>query len=105
MRFSSTKLIHNLLLLTSLLLAACGGGGGSTTPTPTGPFTIGGSITGLTGSGLVLRNNGGDDLTVAASSTSYAFTTSIANGGSYNVTILTQPAGQVCTLTGSSGSI
>ena len=93
------------LVLVLTLLPACGGGGGSTTPTPTGPFTIGGSITGLTGSGLVLRNNGGDDLTVAASSTSYAFTTSIANGGSYNVTILTQPAGQVCTLTGSSGSI
>src|SRR3990170_1498629 len=35
MRFSSTKLIHNLLLLTSLLLAACGGGGGSSGGTTT----------------------------------------------------------------------
>lgn len=103
MRFSSTKLIPGLLLLTSLLLAACGGGGGSTTPTPTGPFTIGGSITGLTGSGLVLRNNGGDDKTITADG-SYTFATSVANGGSYNVSVLTHPTSQVCTVANASGS-
>ncbi len=33
----------------------CGGGGG------TGPFTISGTVTGLTGTGLILQDNGGDD--------------------------------------------
>ena len=33
---------------------------------PTARFTIGGTVTGLTGTGLVLRNNGGDDLAVSA---------------------------------------
>ena len=77
--------------LSLLLLAACSSGGGDTeTPPLASSFTIGGTVTGLTGSGLVLRNNGGDDLAVAADGT-YTFSTSVANGGSYNVTVLTQP--------------
>ena len=113
MRFSPTKLLHGLLYSTPVLLltlAACGGGGGSTmTPAPAGPFTIGGSITGLTSAsgGLVLRNNGGDDLIVASGAiASYTFATSVANGGSYNVTVLTHPTSpnQVCSVTGGSGS-
>src|SRR5438046_8230143 len=35
--------------------------------TTTGPFTIGGSVVGLSGTGLVLQDNGGDDLTVTRS--------------------------------------
>jgi hypothetical protein len=35
------------------------GSGGST-------FTVGGTVSGLAGSGLVLRNNGGDDLAIGA---------------------------------------
>lgn len=49
----------------SILLAACGGGGGGSTSSGSGPtpsYTIGGTVSGLTGAGLVLRNNGGDDL-------------------------------------------
>jgi hypothetical protein len=43
-----------------LILAACGGGGGS------GPtYTIGGSISGLTGSGLVLRASPGNTVSVS----------------------------------------
>src|SRR5579862_4686971 len=47
-----------------LALVACGGdgnGGGSTVT-----YTLGGTISGLTGSGLVLGNNGADDLAVTA---------------------------------------
>ncbi len=39
----------------------------------TNKYTVGGSITGLTASGLVLENNAADDLTVTAASTSFTF--------------------------------
>ncbi len=116
MRINPIQLMSSLRYLASvslLLLASCGGGGGgatTTTPPPPPPppptsFTIGGTITGLTGSGLKLRNNGGDDLSVTAGSTSYTFTTSVASGGSYNVTVLTNPGTptQVCTIANASG--
>jgi hypothetical protein len=68
-------------------------------------FTVGGSITGLTASGLVLENNAADDLTVAATSTSFAFATAVASGASYSVTVKTQPAGQTCAVTSGSGTV
>jgi hypothetical protein len=63
---------------------------------------IGGVVTGLTGSGLVLQDNGGDDLSVTGAG-SFTFATAIAYGGGYAVTVLTQPAGQTCTVTQGSG--
>ena len=111
MRISPTKLLHSLLYMAPVLalaLAACGGGGagggGGSTPTT---FTVGGSITGLTSGGLVLRNSGGDDLTIAAGAASYAFSTALANGGSYFVSVLTNPGSppQFCTVANASGAI
>lgn len=109
MRINSRQFLYglrHLLPASLLLLASCGGGGGGAPAAPPPPtsFTIGGGVNGLTASGLVLRNNGGDDLAVAASSVSYTFSTSVASGGSYNVTVLTQPTGQVCTIANASGS-
>jgi 6-phosphogluconolactonase (cycloisomerase 2 family) len=77
----------------------------TTTGTPT--FTVGGTITGLTGSGLVLKNNGGDDLTVAANATTFQFATAIATGGAYDVTVATQPSNpaEVCTVAHPSGTV
>lgn len=65
--------------------------------TPAQP-TIGGSVFGLTAAGLVLRNNGGDDLAVPAAGNpaSFVFATPGTPGGNYDVTILAQPAGQLC---------
>jgi N-acetylneuraminic acid mutarotase len=72
------------------------------TTTPT--FTIGGTISNLPSAGLVLQNNGGNNLTISASQTSFTFTAPIATGGSYNVTVLTQPSGPVpCVLTSGTG--
>jgi hypothetical protein len=48
-----------------MLLAACSGGGGSSTPVTT--YTVGGIVSGISGSGLVLQNNGGPGLMVSAS--------------------------------------
>ena len=45
-------------------LTACGGGGSgpasTVTPPPPATYTVGGTVTGLTGSGLVLQTNAGD---------------------------------------------
>jgi hypothetical protein len=67
-------------------------------------LTVGGTISGLTGSGLVLQNNAGDDLTVAANASTFEFATPIAYGGNYAVTVATQPAGQICTPSSASGT-
>tara|TARA_R110000868_G_scaffold326513_4_gene587515 strand:+ start:198 stop:2492 length:2295 start_codon:yes stop_codon:yes gene_type:complete len=64
--------------------------------------TVGGTILGLSGA-LILKNNGGDSLTVSANG-SFTFATAIAFGGSYVVTIGTQPSEQICTVTSGSGS-
>lgn len=71
-----------------------------------GDFTIGGTVTGLSGVGLVLRNNGGDDLTVAASG-AVTFSSPVATGEKYAVVVKTQPVlpGQFCTVSGGTGTV
>ena len=108
------KAIPGLALL--LALGACGGGGGggdtTTNPPPPPPppppaltYSIGGTVSGLAGSGLVLRNNGGDDLALSANG-AFAFATEIDSGDSYSVTVATQPSSpdQTCTVTSGSGT-
>ena len=62
-------------------------------------------VSGLSGSGLVLQDNGGNNLPVAASG-SFTFTTAVASGGAYAVTVLTQPSNPVqnCVVTNGSGN-
>jgi 6-phosphogluconolactonase len=67
-------------------------------------YSIGGTVSGLTGAGLVLRNNNGDDLPVPANATSFTFTTPIAAGALYNVAVQAQPSGQNCTVQSGSGT-
>ncbi|MBV7455143.1 IPTL-CTERM sorting domain-containing protein [Acidovorax sp. sif1233] len=64
--------------------------------------TLGGTVAGLTGIGLVLRN-GGEDLSVQANG-GFTFLQPVADGGSYAVTVKTPPTGQTCTVTGGSGT-
>lgn len=73
---------------------------------PVGSFTVGGSVSGLVGSGLVLQNNGGDDLAVAADG-SFTFATPLPDTSTYDVTVATQPSNpaQVCSVTNGSGTI
>jgi Protein of unknown function (DUF3443) len=88
------------------LLSACGGGGshGSHGGGGGGTDTIGGTVSGLTASGLVLENNGGDSLTVAANATTFTFATGIAPASAYAVTIQTQPTGESCLAFNASGT-
>ena len=67
-------------------------------------YPIGGTISGLTTNGLVLQNNGADNLTVASGATSFQFSTPVAFGGSYNVTVQQQPTGLTCTAGNGSGT-
>ena len=98
------------LILASLYLAACSGvpqssSGGTGGTGSGGTVTIGGTVTGLSGTGLVLQNKGGDNLSVTASGT-FTFKTGVATGSAYAVTVLTQPTGpaQNCVVTSGSGT-
>ena len=76
-----------------------GGGGGATL------YSIGGTVTGLSGSGLVLQNNGTDNSPVTANGI-FALSQPVAANSAYSVTVLTQPTNpiQVCTVTNGSGT-
>ena len=66
-------------------------------------YTVGGSVSGLSGT-VVLQDNGGDNLSVTASG-SFTFATSLASGAAYSVTVGTNPSGQTCTVSGGSGTV
>jgi hypothetical protein len=100
------------VVVASAQLAGCGGGGGGGgTPPPVAPrsatYAIGGTITGLTGSGLALRLNGGSNLPVNPNATSFAFVTKLASTATYAVTVFIQPTtpSQTCTVTNGSGTV
>src|SRR3989338_511818 len=105
MRINHTKLIHGVLFFALASLTACGGGGGGGETPPPPTYTIGGTITGLTGAGLILQNNGGDNLSISAGASSFTFSTHLANSAAYNVTIQTHPAGQTCTVSSATGTV
>ncbi|MET0535901.1 MAG: beta-propeller fold lactonase family protein [Steroidobacter sp.] len=115
---SARMLRGTLALVVTMTLAACGGGGGggdggsSPPPNPPAPNppatqrTIGGSITGLNGSGLVLQNNAGDNLAVTTNG-SFTFANSIAEGSAYSVSVLNQPSTpeQTCVVSNGGGTV
>ena len=89
------------------LLIACGGGGGGDSSGFATDFSVGGRVSGLSGTGLVLTDNGGDDLAISADG-SFTFSTRIAANGAYSVAVKTQPSAtpaQRCTVTGGSGLV
>ena len=96
-------------LIGALVVIGCTGGSqNSSTPVTPVTYTIGGTISGLSGTGLVLQDNGGNNLTVSAGATSFTFSTAIASGGAYSVTVLTQPSNptETCAVkSGGSGTV
>lgn len=108
-----------------MVLAACGGGGGGGSANDGGgsgngggggsgngggsngapTFSVGGSVTGLNGSGLTLSSNG-QTLAVAANG-SFTFASSIAGGSAYNVAVAVQPSAptQTCTVANGNGTL
>jgi hypothetical protein len=81
-----------------------------TTPPPTTPpvgsFTVGGTVTGLQGRGLVLRLNGANDLPIASNG-SFAFEPLLASGSSYEIAVGVDPdePAQTCTVANASGVV
>jgi hypothetical protein len=74
------------------------------TATPAATYTIGGTVSGLTGTSQVtLELNGAGPQ--SASNGSFRFTTMLASGASYAVTISTQPTGASCALSNATGTI
>ena len=73
------------------------------TCTSSATYTVGGTVSGLSGT-VVLQDNGGDNLSLSANGT-FTFATALATGAAYNVTVLTNPTGQTCTVTNGSGTV
>jgi hypothetical protein len=71
----------------------------------TNSYTVGGTVSGLAGlSGLVLQNNGGDDLVVVADGPA-VFRTPVASGAGYLVTIRSQPPALRCNVSNGAGTV
>jgi hypothetical protein len=68
------------------------------------PYTLGGTVSGLTVAGLVLAN-GNDTVQVPADASTFTLPTAVAFTGNYSVTVATQPTGLTCSVSDSSGSM
>ncbi len=100
---------QHLIAISLLTLGLSGCGGNDDPPAPMPPpstFTVGGAVTGLTGSGLMLQNNAGDDLAITADG-NFTFATEISTGNAYAVTVSAQPTApaQTCTVSSGTGNI
>lgn len=74
-------------------------GGGTTT------IRVGGTVSGLEGTGFILQNNGSDDAAISADGP-FTFSRRLATGSPFNVTVSTQPTSpaQVCTVANGQGT-
>ena len=70
----------------------------------TDTFSVGGSVTGLLGSGLVLQNNGRNNLNVTGDG-AFTFTEELASNSDYNVQVAQHPSNptQMCSVVGDTG--
>jgi len=105
--------VFSEVVLTSILALAmvgCGGGGDSSgsdsSATTTVKYSVSVTVSGLTSSGLVLQDNGEDDLPVSADG-DFTFSTEVADGNSYSVSVASQPGSpsQTCSVSNGSGEI
>lgn len=104
-----TQTVRRALMVTVIGgLAACGESEVVTpTPPPPSNFTVGGSVSGVEGSGLVIQLNGADDLPVSAGG-NFNFPRKIAKGGTYDVTVKSSPSSpvkQTCMVNLGSGTV
>ena len=101
------------ILLLSALLTACGGGGSGSSSSGAGSnggssstaasYTVGGSVSGLNGA-VSLSLNGGTAQSVSSDG-SFVFSSSLASGDAYAVTVVTAPTGETCSVSNGSGTV
>jgi 6-phosphogluconolactonase (cycloisomerase 2 family) len=97
-------------LCATILLGACTGGvrgsGSSGGTSGSTQYTVGGTVAGLSGSGLVLASNTGETLQVSGNG-SFTFKTTFPAGSPYYALVLTQPSTptQTCVATNGSGTV
>lgn len=97
----AARILLGLLPLTVTAgLSGCGGSSSSSGST----FPVGGTIAGLTSSGLVLQN-GADTVRPGANTTSFQFPTRLPDGTAYDVTVPQQPTGLTCGVHNGSGTV
>ena len=87
-----------VVLLSVVVLTACGGA----TPGPK-LYSLGGSVSGLTGTGLVLKNN---TMAITISSNgAFRFNQALTSGTQYNVSIGNHPTNQSCSVSNGTGTV
>jgi 6-phosphogluconolactonase (cycloisomerase 2 family) len=95
-----------MLLCGIVALSGCGGSHYAAPKT----YSIGGAVSGLTGSGLVLLDNAGDALSISGNG-AFTFSMPVSSGAGYAVTVGTQPTApasalpQTCTVASGSGAV
>jgi len=110
-----SKFSHNthagILIAFIIMLSGCGESEEPSPPPPPPPpvtsFTVGGSVSGLESSGLILQLNGANDLTIGENGR-FNFPNKLSKGSTYSVTAKTVPSvpvKQTCTINQGSGSI
>ena len=69
-------------------------------------YTVGGTVSGMVGSGMVLQNNGGDDRSISADG-QFSFNTPLTDGSAYDIKVKTPPTNpsQICSVSDGSGTI
>lgn len=87
------------------LLIGCGSDD-TTGPDPSFYHTIGGTVEGLIGNGLVLQNSSSNNLSVSPGATTFTFSEVVSPGSGYTVAVLTQPSNpaQTCVVSNGTGT-
>jgi hypothetical protein len=106
----SKKFTLALFSLGAVLFSGCsgvpqtGGSGGTGGGTGT-PLSVSGTVVGMTGTGLILENNGTDDQTIKGTG-NIPFTFKTNSAGVYKIVVKTQPSNpaQNCSVTNGSGT-
>lgn len=112
MRGICQQLFRFASIASCFFLAACGGGGGGegggggNDGDTTSTFSVAGTVSGLAGSGLVLRNNGTGDIAIGSNG-NVTFASAVPSGTGYSLTVITQPSNpaQTCTIANGAGTV
>ncbi|WNG61205.1 hypothetical protein F0U59_45735 [Archangium gephyra] len=88
------------VLVLATLVAACE----EPTPAPPAQYSVGGTLSGLSGGALTLQLNGQQSLTRSANGP-FSFETPLEDGSDYAVTVTSAPTEQECSVEGGTGKV